>query len=53
MVEHDQGITRQGRGEEQPKDKERAQSVHQTPPGTMPTHPAHEGSSQQRPKPKS
>lgn len=29
----DQGITRTGRGEEQPKDKERAQTVHQTDPG--------------------
>ena len=29
---HDQGITREGRGEEQPKDKERAQTVHKTEP---------------------
>ena len=28
----DQGITREGRGEEQPTDKERAQTVHKTEP---------------------
>ncbi|WP_314957626.1 hypothetical protein [Bradyrhizobium cosmicum] len=37
----DQGITRAGRGEEQPKDKERAQSA-KTPPGHMPPQPIQE-----------
>jgi hypothetical protein len=43
MAKYDQGITRAGRGEEQPTDKECAQTAHQTKPGTMPTHPAHKG----------
>jgi hypothetical protein len=33
IAKQDQGITRAGRGEEQPKDKERAQTVHKTKPG--------------------
>jgi hypothetical protein len=33
MAKQDQGITRAGGGEEQPKDKERAQTVHKTKPG--------------------
>jgi hypothetical protein len=41
MANEDQGISRDGRGEEQPKDKERAQTAHKTEPGTMPTHPSH------------
>jgi len=35
----DQGITRAGRGEEQPKDKERAQTAPKTEPGHMPPQP--------------
>ena len=35
----DQGITRAGRGEEQPQDKERAQTAPKTPPGRMPPQP--------------
>jgi hypothetical protein len=33
MSKQDQGITRVGRGQEQPKDKERAQTVRKTEPG--------------------
>ena len=39
MTKHDQGITREGRGEEQPKDKERAQTATKTEPGQMPEQP--------------
>ncbi|MGJ4888817.1 hypothetical protein [Bradyrhizobium sp. HKCCYLR20261] len=39
MAQHDQGIVRTGRGEEQPADKERAQTAHQT---TSPDAPSHE-----------
>ena len=35
----DQGITRAGRGEEQPKDKERAQTATKTEPGQRPSPP--------------
>jgi len=35
----DQGITRAGRGEKQPQDKERAQTAPKTPPGRMPPQP--------------
>jgi hypothetical protein len=35
----DQGISRAGRGEEQPKDKERAQTATKTQPTQMPTQP--------------
>jgi hypothetical protein len=44
MGDHDQGIARAGRGEEEPKDKQRAEAANQTEPGTMPTHPSHEQS---------
>jgi hypothetical protein len=40
MTKHDQGITREGRGEEQPRDKERAQTATKTEPGQMPKQPA-------------
>ncbi|MGY3452472.1 hypothetical protein [Bradyrhizobium sp. USDA 4353] len=39
MAQHDQGIVRTGRGEEQPADKDRAQRAHQT---TSPQSPTHE-----------
>lgn len=36
MTKHDQRISREGRGEEQPKDKDRARNAPKTEPGHMP-----------------
>ena len=40
MAHSDQGIVRDKRGEEQPRDKERAQSVHKTEPKGSPSREA-------------
>jgi hypothetical protein len=40
MAHSDQGIVRDKRGEEQPRDKERAQSVHKTDPKGSPSREA-------------
>lgn len=42
MTKHDQGISREGLGEEQPKDKERARTASRTAPKSQPkTDPGH------------
>jgi hypothetical protein len=46
MPNQDQGISREGRGEEQPKDKERAQNAPKTEPGHMPAQRVEKGKSQ-------
>jgi hypothetical protein len=39
MAKQDQGIVRDERGQEQPKDKDRAQTATKTEPGNMPQQP--------------
>jgi len=50
MPNHDQGISREGRGEEQPKDKERAQNAPKTEADRMPAQRVEKEKSQEADK---